>query len=61
MVNEHVRLLTRNAFNGRQQLDGFGDLLLESLGHHDFMFDIHLPTGQFGGQPRVLASLADGQ
>ena len=58
---QHIGLLAGNSRNGGQQFDGFGDLLIETFGHHYLRLDVHLPTGQLRGQARVLAALADGQ
>ena len=52
-------MLARDARNGGQRLDRLRHLLLETFGHHHFRFNVHLPAGQFGGEPSVLAAFAD--
>ena len=60
-MHQHVGLLPRNPGDRRQRFHRLGHLLLEPFGHHHLRLDVHLPAGQLGGQPRVLAPLADGQ
>ena len=40
---------------------GFRDFFLETLRDDVLGVNVHFPAGELGGEPRVLAALADGQ
>src|SRR6266540_1049021 len=61
VVNERVGVRLADAGDGRQHLHGPGDLFIEPDGRRHFGFDVHLPAGDSGRQPRILPALADGQ
>ena len=40
---------------------GFRDFFLETFRDDVFGVNVHFPAGELGGEPRVLAALADGE
>ena len=61
MVHQHVGLLAGNSGNRRQRVHSFGDFFFKAFGHDVLGFNVHLPAGELGGQPRVLSALANRQ
>ena len=60
-VDERISLFAGDTFDGSKLIHRIGHLFFKSLADDDFGLDVHLPTGEFGGEAGVLAALADGE
>src|SRR2546421_9602665 len=57
-VHQHVGLFLRDAGNGGDGFDRLGHFLLKPQRREVLRLDVHLPSGQLGGEAGVLSALA---